>query len=129
MDPSKWDFYSMDCYRLLGSDQPSSAAENKLAETYAQDVIRIGTDAGGVERSPMRNAEARITLGLIAAREGDVERAVDFGERALHGERKSLPSLLMVSRELGAVIKEQHESEPRAVEYLDHLRQLQAAAG
>lgn len=128
VDPSKWDFYSMDCYRLLGHGQPSNAAENKLAENYAQDVIRIGTDAGGVERSPMRNAEARLTLGLIAARDGDLERAVDFGERALQGKRRSLPSLLMVSRELGATIQEQYESEPAAVEYLDHLRQLQAAA-
>ncbi|WP_235206250.1 XRE family transcriptional regulator [Actinomadura welshii] len=129
VDPSKWDFYSMDCYRFLGNGQPMTAAENKLAENYAQDVIRVGTDAGGVERSPMRNAEARLTLGLVAAREGDLERAVDFGERALQGERRSLPSLLMVSRELGAAIKEQYETEPSAVQYLDHLRQLQAAAG
>ncbi len=52
----------------------------------------------------MRNAEARLTLGLVAARVGDLDRAVHFGERALQGERRSLPSLLMVSRELGAAL-------------------------
>ncbi|MFI0368844.1 XRE family transcriptional regulator [Actinomadura sp. 1N219] len=128
VDPARWDFYSMDCYRWLGNDQPSTAAENRLAETYAEDVIRLGTDASGVERSPMRNAEARITLGLIAAREGDLERAVEFGERALQGERRSLPSLLMVSQELGAAIKDRYGTDPSAVEYLDHLRQLQQTA-
>ena len=128
VDPSKWDFYSMDCYRLLGNGQPPNAAENRLAENYAKNVIRLGTDAGGVERSPMRNAEARVTLGLLAAREGDLETAVEFGERALQSERRSLPSLLMVSRELGTVIKDQYEAEPVATEYLDHLRQLQTIA-
>jgi len=110
VDPSKWDFYSMDCYRLLGNGQPPNAAENRLAENCAKNVIRLGTDAGGVERSPMRNAEARVTLGLLAAREGDLETAAEFGERALQGKRRSLPSLLMASRGLGTVIKDQYEA-------------------
>jgi hypothetical protein len=71
VDPAKWDFYSMDCYRVLGSAD-SGGAENKLAVNYANDVIRAGTDLAGTERSPMRNAEARITLGVVAAREGDL---------------------------------------------------------
>lgn len=129
VDPSKWDFYSMDCYRWLGDGRPSNSPENKLAATYAQDVLRLGTDASGVERSPMRNAEARLTLGLVAARDGDLSRALHFGERALQGERRSLPSLLMVSRELGAVLREQYGSEPSAAEYLDHLRRLREAVG
>ncbi|NVI91384.1 XRE family transcriptional regulator [Actinomadura sp. BRA 177] len=129
VDPSKWDFYSMDCYRWLGDGRPSNAPENKLAATYARDVLRLGTEASGVERSPMRNAEARLTLGLVAARVGDLDRAVHFGERALQGERRSLPSLLMVSRELGAALKEQYGTEPSAAEYLDHLRQLREAVG
>ncbi|MFA1539192.1 XRE family transcriptional regulator [Actinomadura monticuli] len=129
VDPSKWDFYSMDCYRWLGDGRPSNAPENRLAAMYARDVIRLGTDAGGAERSPMRNAEARLTLGLIAARDGDLSRAVHFGERALQGERRSLPSLLMVSRELGAAVQGQYGTEPGAAEYLDRLRQLREAVG
>ena len=73
VDPSKFDFYVMDCYRVL--------REDKLAETYAHQVINTGTGYDGVERSPMRNAEARVTLGVIAAREGDLEQAVSLGSR------------------------------------------------
>lgn len=87
-------------------------------------VIRVGTDFDGTERLPMRIAEARITHGVVAAREGDVERAVAEGERALQGERKSLPSLLMVSRELGALVKRRFSSSDEGRAYLDHLRDL-----
>lgn len=82
VDPAKWDFYSMDCYRLLGGLSDANSAENKLVESYATEVIRIGTDTSGVERAPMRNAEARVTLGVISARQGDLERALDFGPLA-----------------------------------------------
>jgi hypothetical protein len=92
VDPAKFDFYAMDCYRRLGED--------RLAENYAQEVLGSGTDFDGVERSPMRNAEAKVTLGVVAARQGDVEQAVDRGGQALVGERQSLPSLILASREL-----------------------------
>lgn len=55
VDPAKFDFYVMDCYRLVGED--------KLARTLAEEVLRAGTDFDGIERSPMRNAETRVTLG------------------------------------------------------------------
>ncbi|WP_405808239.1 XRE family transcriptional regulator [Streptomyces sp. NBC_00210] len=63
VDPAKFDFYAMDCYRLVGED--------RLARALADEVLRTGTDFDGTERSPMRNAEARVTLGVTAAREGD----------------------------------------------------------
>lgn len=50
----------------------------------------------------MRNAETRVTLGVTAAREGDLEQALLTGERALEGDRQSVPSLIMTSRELAA---------------------------
>jgi hypothetical protein len=46
VDPAKFDFYAMDCYRLVGED--------KLARTLAEEVLRAGTDFDGTERSPMR---------------------------------------------------------------------------
>ena len=92
VDPTKFDFYAMDCYRTLGV--------NAMAETRADEVIQASTDFDGRERAPMRLTEARITLGVVKAREGDLEGAVDLGMRALSGDRKSLPSLLMVSRDL-----------------------------
>ncbi|MCM0675096.1 XRE family transcriptional regulator [Micromonospora phytophila] len=119
VDPAKFDFYAMDCYRIAGED--------RLAEMYAREVIRSSTDPDGTERKPMRNAEARITLGVVAARSGDVERAVSYGRRALEGDRKSLPSLLMCSKELATLLRERYPHEPEAVSYLDEVRALTAS--
>ena len=116
VDPAKFDFYAMDCYRLVGED--------KLARTLAEEVLRAGTDFDGIERSPMRNAEARVTLGVTAAREGDLEQALIMGERALEGDRKSVPSLIMTSRELAAEMRRRYSSEPAARDYLARLHSL-----
>ncbi|MER6652513.1 hypothetical protein ABT248_18500 [Streptomyces sp. NPDC000971] len=116
VDPAKFDFYSMDCYRLVGED--------RLARTLAEEVLRAGTDFDGTERSPMRNAEARVTLGVAAAREGDLEQALIHGERALQGDRQSVPSLIMTSRELAAVMRQRYNTEPTAQDYLNHLQDL-----
>ncbi|MBX7267361.1 XRE family transcriptional regulator [Micromonospora sp. Llam7] len=119
VDPAKFDFYAMDCYRILG--------ENRLAEMYAREVIASSTDPNGIPRKPMRIAEARITLGVTAAREGDVEAAVSHGRRALEGDRKSLPSLLMCSRELASTLANRHPRQDEVMSYLDELRTLTSA--
>jgi tetratricopeptide (TPR) repeat protein len=119
VDPSKFDFYAMDCYR--------QSRENELARELAAEVIRVGTDFDHRERWPMRIAEAQITLGVVAAREGDLDEAVARGRRALNGDRKSLPSLAMVSRDLGQVLAERYTGEPEAESYLDQLRAIQAS--
>ena len=98
VDPAKWHFYEMDVYRNLG--------QNALAQVYAEEVLRLGTTEFGVERSPMRNAEAHITLGVVAARAGDVDEAVAQGMTALVGARRSIPSLLMVAQELAHELQE-----------------------
>lgn len=116
VDPAKFDFYSMDCYRLLGED--------RLATAYAEEVIRTATDWDGTARAPMRIAEAQITLGVAAARQGELDRAADQGRHALVGERKSLPSLLMVSSELAATLLSRYPDEPTTNEYLSQLRDL-----
>ena len=94
VDPDKWEFYAMDAYRLAGHDDE--------AAIYAAEVLRKGTKADGSERSPMRMAEARLTLAVVAARKGEIEEAVSIGLSALQASRKSLPSLLMVAGELDA---------------------------
>jgi hypothetical protein len=113
VDPTKFDFYAMDCYRTLGV--------NAMAENLADEVVQASTDFDGRERAPMRLAEARITLGVVKAREGDLEGAVDMGMRALTGERKSMPSLLMVSRDLTKVLNERYPVENQTRDYLDQL--------
>jgi hypothetical protein len=44
VDPTKFDFYAMDCYRHL--------AEDPLTETLANEVIQASTDFDGTERAP-----------------------------------------------------------------------------
>jgi hypothetical protein len=59
VDPTKFDFYAMDCYRQL--------AEDKMAGHLAEEVLQASTDIDGTERAPMRDIEARITLGVMGA--------------------------------------------------------------
>jgi tetratricopeptide (TPR) repeat protein len=119
VEPLKFDFYAMDCYRKVGED--------RLAKTYADEVIRASTDNDGAERAPMRIAEARVTLGVVAARQGDLELALSCGRKALTGSRKSLPSLFMVGRELTEILADQYAGEPETADYLDQVRTLQAS--
>lgn len=117
VDPLKFDFYAMDCYRQSGED--------RLARALANEVIRTGTDFDGRERVPMRIAEARITLGVAAAREGDLDEAISYGQQALAGERKSLPSLAMVSADLAEVLADRYKGEAETEAYLEQLRVIQ----
>ncbi|MFE6520910.1 XRE family transcriptional regulator [Streptomyces sp. NPDC057794] len=116
VDPGKYDFYRMDALRRVG--------ENRLAEQLANQVIRAGTDFDGSERSPMRNAEARVTLGVVAAREGDLDAALTYGEKALGGDRKSLPSLAMVAADLGQALQSHYPFASEAQAFVAHLREL-----
>lgn len=94
VDPDKWDFYAMDTYRIVGQDD--------LAKRNAEEVIRRSSGPDGVQLAPMRTTEAQLTLGVIAAREGEIEEATALGIQALQVGRQSLPSLFMVGSELEA---------------------------
>ncbi|GAA5119954.1 hypothetical protein [Haloechinothrix salitolerans] len=120
VDPDKFDFYAMDCYRIVG--------ENSLAAMHANEVVRKGTRPDGTEISPMRNAEARITLGVVAAREGDLEQAVSHGLNALSSSRQSRPSLTMVGSELDGTLRTRFGSEPETTEYHDAFVSLRRPA-
>lgn len=121
VDPSKFDFYAMDCYRHVG--------ETERARELSEEVIRASTDFDQHERWPMRIAEANITLGVVAARDGELDEALMFGRRALNGGRKSLPSLALVSRDLGHVLANQFTGEPEADAYLEQLRSIHRPTG
>lgn len=118
VDPYKFDFYAMDCYRIV--DEP------RMAELYANEVIRTSTTLDGTLLKPMRVAEARITLGVLAARSGDLDGAVEYGQLVLDGKRHSLPSLLMVGRELSSALAERYPNEPETREYIEQLRFITA---
>lgn len=94
IDPDKFDFYAMDCYRKTGEDN--------LATVYADEVIRKSTAPDGTPQAPMRIAEAQITFAVAAARRGDLEEALSIGNAALDIPRQSGPSLVMVVQDLAA---------------------------
>jgi hypothetical protein len=115
VDPDKWDFYAMDAYRLAGDDE--------LAAHHARTVLALGAGPDG-EKAPMRMAEARLTLAAVAARAGDLDRAVTTGVAALSAGRKSLPSLLMVAGELDVELHRRFPAEPAADDFREALREI-----
>ncbi|HEV2928454.1 MAG TPA: XRE family transcriptional regulator, partial [Propionibacteriaceae bacterium] len=120
VDPDKWDFYAMDAYRLAGDDQ--------LARHHAEEVLRLGADEQGTERAPMRMAEARLTLGAVSARAGELEQAVDIALAAFHARRRSLPSLLMVAKEVGDELRRRDPAGRPVLEFRDAVRQVSAVS-
>jgi len=66
-------------------------------------------------------AEARVTLGVVAARRGDLDAALSAGRAALAGGRRSLPSLAMQTHELAAVLSEKFPGEAAVAAYLDEV--------
>jgi tetratricopeptide (TPR) repeat protein len=113
VDPDKFDFYAMDCYRLIG--------DNNLAEMHARELIRKTTTPDGTSHAPMRTTEARLTLGVVAARQGDLEQALARGREALATSRRSRPVLLMVGSELDDELQARFPGEPDVAQFHDEL--------
>lgn len=118
VDPDKFDFYAMDCYRLIGNDT--------MAEMHALETLRKSTAFDGHPLSPMRMAEAEITLGVVAARRGDIDSAIAYGASALDKSRQSAPSLLMVGAELASALEARYPTDSRSQ---DFRRDLLRATG
>lgn len=116
VDPAKFDFYRMDVHRIAGDDA--------AAQQLAHEVLAAGTSWDGTEHAVMRNAEARVTLGTVAARQGDIEGAAEYGLRALSSDRRSIPSLLMVARDLTAAITKTAPNAGSTLAYLEQLNEL-----
>ncbi len=109
VDPEKFDFYAMDCYRLMGDDP--------LAEMYAREIIGKTVAPDGRVTSPMRRAESILTLGVVAARAGDLDSALEYGHDAFSIDRKSQPSLRLVASEMTDLLQQKFPDEPAACEF------------
>ena len=68
-DHTKWIFYAATCYTWLVDDEP--------AEEHARELIAYHTLPDGSSNAPMRTAMSHIDLGLIRARHGDLDEAID----------------------------------------------------
>lgn len=104
VDPDKFDYYAMDCYRLIGDDN--------LAGMHARETLRKAVDPDGTVVAPMRKAEAEMTLGVIEARRGNLDEAVRYGYEALTINRRSRPSLRLVGSELDQILHQQFPQDP-----------------
>jgi hypothetical protein len=70
----------------------------------------------------MRIAESRLSLAIVAAREGDLEQAVTLGMAGLHGARQSKPHLIMVAAELEQELRERFAGEALAEDFREAVR-------
>ncbi|MEC3974777.1 hypothetical protein [Amycolatopsis sp. H20-H5] len=113
IDPTKWDFYAMDCYRISGQDDKSA--------NHAHEVLRLSKRADGTEKSPMRAAEATLTLAILALREGNLEGAESLTDQALDAQRRSVNSLMLVTTEVSREARRIYTHDPATKSLRDKI--------
>lgn len=118
VDPAKFDFYAMDCYRKVGED--------RLALAMAETVQRTSTTPSGTIIAPMRLAEAELTRATAYARAGELDQAMTKANDAFEIGRQSLPSLLLVGREVADELTRLHPTSEQASDFASHLKQLES---
>jgi hypothetical protein len=106
IDRTKWDFYAMDCYRLVG--------DNDRAAEHAHAVLKLSRKADGSERSPMRASEARLTIAVASLQSGDIEAATSWVHEAFSADRKSITHLEMLADELSEHLRRLMPGDPAA---------------
>lgn len=104
IDPTKWDFYAMDCYRIARDD--THASDN------AHEILRLSARPDGTDRSPMRASEARLTLSIASLRDDDIDGATEWARKAFSTDRKSINSLSTVADELYHQARAQYGDDP-----------------
>ena len=75
----------------------------------------------------MRTAMSHIDLGLIRARHGDLDQAVDHGLTALGYERKTEASLLSHAADLDQLLDDRYPDERLAKDFHQRYRDARAA--
>jgi tetratricopeptide (TPR) repeat protein len=121
-DHTKYLFYAATCYSTLG--------DNHRAEEHAQEVIAHHTRPDGTTNSPMRIAEARMDLAIVAAQRGELDQAVAMGESAFEFDRKSLTHLVSRSADLDRLLQQRYRGERLARTFHErHLHARQLLAG
>jgi tetratricopeptide (TPR) repeat protein len=118
-DHTKWIFYAATCYTWLGDDEP--------AEEHARELIAYHTRPDGSTNAPMRTAISHIDLGIIRARHGHLDQAVDHGLTALCYERKTEVSLLSHAADLDQLLGDRYPDERLADDFHQGYRDARTA--
>ncbi|MGW6495777.1 hypothetical protein [Nonomuraea angiospora] len=108
-DHSKWIFYAATAYTWLADDD--------RAEEHARETIQMHTRPDGTSNAPMRVADAHIDLGIVYARRGDLDAAVEQGMAAFDIDRRSLTDLVNRAGDLDRVLRQRFRREALAVEF------------
>jgi tetratricopeptide (TPR) repeat protein len=118
-DHGKWMHYAASCYVMLG--------DNDRAEEHALEVITQHSRPDGTTNAPMRTAQARMDLAIVAARRGELDQAVAYGESAFDFERQSLTDLASSSADLDNILQQRYRGEHLARDFHErhlHIRRL-----
>jgi len=107
-DAAKLSFYAATCWAWLG--RPDRAHE------HAEAVVAQCLAVPGRERWPVRLAETRVDLGLMAVQEGELDAACHFGELALSSHRKAGSTLGRV-HELHEAVMAGFPDAPQALDF------------
>ncbi|MEV0200807.1 hypothetical protein [Nonomuraea sp. NPDC050691] len=108
-DHAKWVFYAATCYTWLADDD--------RAEEHARETIQMHTRPDGTSNAPMRVADAHIDLGIVHARRGDLDAAVENGMAAFDIDRRSLTDLVNRAADLDRVLRQRYRREALAEEF------------
>ncbi|MER5425466.1 hypothetical protein [Streptosporangium roseum] len=108
-DHAKWVFYAATAYTWL--------EDNDRAEEHALETIQMHTRPDGTSNAPMRVADAHIDLGIVHARRGNLDAAVEQGMTAFDIDRKSLTDLVNRAADLDRVIRQRYRREALAEEF------------
>jgi tetratricopeptide (TPR) repeat protein len=111
-DHTKWIFYAATICIWQGDDD--------RAEEHAREILTRHTRPDGTSNAPMRSANAKIDLGIVHARRGDLDAAVHEGTTAFDYDRKTI-NLVTRGAELGAILNERYPAEPLADQFHERL--------
>jgi tetratricopeptide (TPR) repeat protein len=118
-DHTKWIFYASTIYAYQGDEV--------RAEEHATEVLSRHTRADGSTNAPMRSASARLDLGMVYARRGDLDGAVQEGLRAFEYDRRSLTSLVAHANDLAKLLDRLYPSALLAAQFHDRLMEAKRA--
>lgn len=112
-DHTKWIFYAATIYAWQGDDD--------RAEEHAGEIMSRHTRPDGTTNAPMRTANARIDLGIVHARRGDLDAAVEEGLTAFQYGRKSLTDLVNRGEDLDRLLQGHYPGEKLSAAFHDRL--------
>ncbi len=110
VEHDKFDKALMRIHLIQGDDRRADMLSTELEHRF--------TNSDGTLSKPMRVADARTVRAVVAARQGDLDHALDLAHAAFDIERRTVPTLIKHTTELAAFLEENHPADEGAREFL-----------